>query len=48
LEGLFSKTKYFAGTICKNKIFCRDQKLQYFLQRLKPKRDIFAETKTIF
>jgi len=28
MEGLFSETKTFAGTYLKNKIFCRDQKLQ--------------------
>jgi hypothetical protein len=36
------------GTILKSKKFCRDQKQQNFLQGLKPKRDIFAGTKTIF
>jgi len=38
LGRLFSKTKYFAGT--KNN--------KFFLQGLKPKRSIFAGTKTIF
>jgi len=28
LQGLFSETNFFAGTCLKNKIFCRDQKLQ--------------------
>jgi len=28
LKGLFSETNFFAGTCLKNKIFCRDQKLQ--------------------
>jgi hypothetical protein len=37
IERLFSKTKYL-----------QDQKLQKNLHRLKPKRDIFAGTKTIF
>jgi len=36
-QGLFSKTKKFAGT-----------KNNFFLQGLKSKRDIFAGTKTIF
>jgi len=38
LEGLFSKVKYFAETKNNN----------FFLQGLKPKRGIFAGTKTIF
>jgi len=41
-------TKFGSGTKTKTRHICRDQKQQQKLQGLKPKRDIFAGTKTIF
>jgi len=41
-------TKVGSMTKTKTKYICRDQKQQIFLHGLKPKRIIFAGTKTIF
>jgi len=41
-------TKVGSETNLENKKICKDFFLQFFLQGLKPKRGIFAGTKTIF